>query len=171
MPEDDFFAFFQGIPKLNKELAYLDRKHTRINKKTIEKYMVIYLKLSNFFEKLALQYLGISKLLDGVQTKYSQLSKINFADYVKSLANKPHFSDLVLPMNVTIRNSLAHERTVIYPVTREIKFTDKHKSVTMSYEEFAKSVHELSATTHIMSCFDNAMKLYVALQIRSLPDQ
>jgi len=170
MPEDDFFALFQSIPKLEKELGYLNRKKDRVTKKVVERYFAIYQKISTFFEKMALQFFGISRLLEGVDAKYTPLSKSKLSDYVNSLSKKPYFSEIVQPMNVTIRNSIAHDRTVIEPITRKIKFTDKRESASMTYEGFVQTTRELAAATYVMSHFDNAMKLYIIVQIKNLAE-
>ncbi|AIF84152.1 hypothetical protein NTE_02097 [Candidatus Nitrososphaera evergladensis SR1] len=170
MPEDDIFAIFQNMQKLNQRLTYLDKNHKTINKKVIDSYFSLYPEISNFFERVTLQLFGLKRILDGESITYSQLKLSKLSDYVNSLKTRPFFSELVQPMNITVRNAIVHGGNAVNPITRTIKFTDKRASVTMSYEDFIQATRELASATYVISHLDSAIKCIFINFIRSLPN-
>lgn len=106
--DDEVYAFFQTRARLSEKMAYLERKFTTVNKKVLAKYIELHGEIASFFELLALQFLGIKKILDGETVTYKKLKLSKLADIVRALKTKETFAVLVASMNVTVRNAIKH---------------------------------------------------------------
>ncbi len=159
IPENDLYAMTQSMVRLNKRLPYLDKKHEKITRQVVEKYVSIYDELAGHMEKLAAQMFGIKELLGGKKIEYSDLKKRKLSDCVASLLTVPEFAELIRPLNVTIRNAIAHKHVIFEPLARSVKFVDKHKTVALKYEEFIAQTRELYAALLITSHVETALNL------------
>lgn len=164
IPIEDLYSFSQNAVRLDRQLPFLRRKYRRITRQVVEKYISIYRDLTIIMEVLVKQLIAIRKILDREPAEYMKIKNDSLANHVSSLNKVPHFSKLIAPFNITIRNAMAHGSTALEPISESIRFTDRRKTIRIKYDEFLIQTRELAAAVIVIISLSAAMNSY-AFQI------
>lgn len=135
-------AVTESMIRLNKMLPYIE-KEPKITKQVVEKYIAVYDALAGYMEKMTMELYIYKKVLEGTTIDYQFAKKTKPSDRVESLKTRAEFATLVEPLNITIRNSMAHKRYVFEPIVKSVRFVDNKNVVVLKYEELIERTREL----------------------------
>jgi hypothetical protein len=105
----------------------------------------------------------VKMLFDRIKPDYDKIKTGKLSNHVGFLIKDPMFRDLVIPINTTVRNAIAHRsQTVIDPILKIIRFLDSKdnkKYIDIGFWDFVTKTRELAADVYILSMIGAAIKL------------
>lgn len=162
IPERPLKEALQHAEALSKKLGLLEAKNPQISARTVERYWEMYFKMCGHFETIVRLLIGVDRILHDRPASYLNIKeeKTAFGNHLKTLRSRPHFKDLVEPVNQDIRNSYAHPLRTISLPKKLITFTDnKGQSKEMTFPDFIQQTRELAAAMIVASHLDSAIIL------------
>lgn len=153
------------IPKASESLL---KEYQRITRAAVNKYIEIYKTLSEFMEKMVFQLYSILKILRGEHIDYNRAKTFPLSCNYNYLQKDRDFRLLVKPLDVFIRNSIAHRQRYFIVKKDFIVFKDyvnPRKRKTVTFSNFVKITRELY-TSSFLACYLESFLLICKLKAR-----
>ncbi len=128
----------------------LNKPVKKLTKKKVERFISIYGEMAGLYEKQIRIVVALIEIKDGVdKPDYNRISSNSLRNNVDKVKKRTEYS-MLGEFNVTIRNSIAHEATILDVLGRKVSFRDRKDTVELSYGDVLCVTRELSALVLVL---------------------
>ncbi len=129
--------------RLENYLNFLRVKRRKLEKRQIVKLFDIYREASGIYEKLIRVFVGLMKILDGIEISYQTLLGLKFSKSLRTVEKS--YPLITRDYDSTIRNAIAHPPVLFRMSKGTLEFRDSRKTVPLTYQGFFQSCRDLLA--------------------------
>lgn len=159
----DMIVVSQQAYEIPAKSEILLKEYRIITKPILEKHLDVYDNLSEFMEKIVFQLYSILKILNGDSINYKKAKKYKLSCNYNYLQRDRNFRLLIKPIDVLIRNSLAHHRRYYALEKKSIVFRDiinERRWKKLTFRKFVDLTRELFCCAFV-SCY---MEMFISLE-------
>ena len=148
---EDFYLLLQAtLQRVIKHYEFLRRNFPKIAKKQVDKYLEVYEELSGHYEKFVSLIAALIRLLRmNADYRYEAARKKGANRNIRFIENSG-WKIFVSGYNGNIRNAIAHKTCKVDIIKETVKFIDRNKAFTLTFNEVQKETRELSALLLIL---------------------
>ena len=158
----DIIILFQHGYELPKKSEMVLKEYKNITKPILERHLELYKTLSEYMEKMVFQLYSILKILNGQNIIYKDAKNNPLSCNYNYLKRDRNFRLLIKPLDVLIRNSLAHRQryfttsnTIVFKDTKNARRIKK-----VSFRKFLIMTRELCISAYLTSHLEDFLTLY-----------
>jgi len=158
----DMIILFQHGYELPKKSEMVLKEYKNITKTVLEKHLELYKTLSEYMEKMVFQLYSILKILNGQNIIYKDVINNPLSCNYNYLQRDRNFRLLIKPLDVLIRNSLAH-RQRYFTTSNTIVFKDSknaRRRKKVSFRKFLIMTRELCISAYLTSHLEDFLNVY-----------
>lgn len=148
---EDFYLLLQAtLQRVIKHYEFLRRNFPKIAKKQVDKYLEVYEELSGHYEKFVSLIAALIRLLRmNADYRYEAARKKGANRNIRFIENSG-WEIFVSGYNGNIRNAIAHKTCKVDIIKETVKFIDRDRAFTLTFNEVQKETRELSALLLIL---------------------